>query len=184
MHLERLVKSLAPGAGETSSFGATPGSDLSSRPGPASEASRVNAPDSLPVDTAIDERSDCGSMRVSASELRYVGGDHWAAILDSIADLKDHFDREEDLRMANSPDPTQDDNDDPSLGPRSPHALLLYSYRCRRATSRHEILAALPPRAVVDRYISRYFNRLDLTASCQCIFSSYIPCGTIANRFS
>ena len=106
-------------------------------------------------------------MHVSASELRYVGGDHWAAILDSIADLKDHFDQEEHLRLANSPDQIQDDGGDP----RSSHALLLYG--CRRPASRAEILAALPPKSAVDRYISRYFNRLDLVASCWCALFHY-----------
>lgn len=85
-------------------------------------------------------------MRVSASELRYVGGNHWAAILDGIADLRDHFDREEQLRLATP----------------SPHALLLYG--CSPA-SWDEILAALPPRPVVDRYVSYYFNHMDIAAS-------------------
>ncbi|RAL05410.1 uncharacterized protein BO80DRAFT_397956 [Aspergillus ibericus CBS 121593] len=116
-------------------------------------------PDSaLPPDTAqesllLNGQSESGSMRVSASELRYVGGDHWAAILENIAELKDHFDREEELQLTTSPD----DPPDPT------HALLLYG--CRRATSREELLEALPPRNVVDRYLSRYFNRMDLVSS-------------------
>jgi hypothetical protein len=112
----------------------------------------------------VDERSECGSMRVSPSELRYVGVDHWAAILDNIADLRDHFDREEHLRLANTPEQHLDD--DNYSGRRLPprHALLLYG--CRQPTSRAEILAALPPKDAVDRYISRYFNRVDLVASC------------------
>jgi hypothetical protein len=101
-------------------------------------------------------------MRLSASEVHYVGSDHWAAILDSIADLKDHFDREENLRLANTLDV---DESDPVGRPRSPQALLLYG--CKRATSRSEILAALPPKTAMDRYISRFFNRLDLVASCR-----------------
>ncbi|PWY95397.1 hypothetical protein BO94DRAFT_563013 [Aspergillus sclerotioniger CBS 115572] len=125
--LERLVHSLMPG------------SALSS-----------NAANESPLQ---DSQLDCGSMRVSASELRYVGGDHWAAILDNIAELKDHFDREEELSITTSPD------DEPD----STHALLLYG--CRRATSREELLEALPPRNIVDRYLSRYFNRMDLVST-------------------
>lgn len=93
--------------------------------------------------------SDCGSMRVSSSEFRYVGGTHWAAILDGIADLKEHFEREEDMRLM---------KDDADIH-KTPHALLLYG--CKPA-SKAEIEAALPPRPVVDRFISRYFNLLDL----------------------
>jgi hypothetical protein len=100
-------------------------------------------------------------MRMSASELRYVSGDHWTAILDGIADLKDHFDQEERFRLAqDDKDPGVGDVTSNIPGPRSSHTLLLYG--CRLPVSRAEILAALPPKTAVDRYISRYFNRLDL----------------------
>ncbi|KAL4750699.1 hypothetical protein BDW72DRAFT_213198 [Aspergillus terricola var. indicus] len=126
--------------------------------------------DTLPEDALIDERSECGSMRISASELRYIGGDHWVAILEGIADLKDHVDREEQRRLAESSGQTADDPEDIG-GSRDSNAraqsrdgaILLYG-RCRPA-SREEILAALPPRYAVDRYISRYFNYLDLVSS-------------------
>lgn len=108
-------------------------------------------------------------MRFSASEHHYVGSDHWAAIMDSIADLKDHFDREERMKLAESP--TQpvgvqgDVYEDLDARPGRRRALLLYG--CRPATSKAEVLAALPPKPAVDRYIARYFNRLDLVASCK-----------------
>ncbi|XXH05710.1 hypothetical protein Hte_012145 [Hypoxylon texense] len=157
VYLERLVKSLVPYSQATS--GQTPGG------GVPPDLGRIHDPASTsPPDTAIEERSECGSMRLSASEVRYVGGDHWAAILDSIADLKDHFDQEENLRLASTPERTQDNiGKDPVGRPLSPHALLLYG--CRRATSPAEILATLPPKSAVDRYVSRFFNRLDLVAS-------------------
>jgi hypothetical protein len=116
------------------------------------------------VEPPIDGNSECGSTRISESELRYVGGNHWAAILDGIADLKDHFDRDEQLRLANTPDQLAEESGNDFFRPRSKYALLLYG-SCRTA-SRGEILAALPPKAVVDRYISRYFNYLDLVSSC------------------
>ncbi|KAH8422332.1 fungal specific transcription factor domain-containing protein [Aspergillus melleus] len=112
------------------------------------------------VDDLTDDLSDCGSMRASASGVHYVGGDHWVAILDKIADLKDHFEREEQLRLEGSPDLSHDNWND---GTASPRALLLYG--CRHATSRAEILASLPARPMVDRYVSGYFNRLDLVSS-------------------
>jgi hypothetical protein len=119
------------------------------------------APSAVEVDTPMDVRSECGSMHVSSSELRYVGGDHWAAILDGIAELKDHFDREERFRLVPDDYGTvegDDHNNLPALRPS--HTPLLYG--CHLPASRADILAALPPKSAVDRYISRYFNRLDL----------------------
>ncbi|KAJ9300975.1 transcriptional regulator family: Fungal Specific TF [Paecilomyces variotii] len=118
--------------------------------------------DVLSENSSIDGRPDSGSMRLSDSELRYVGGDHWAAILDSIADLKEHFDREEQFRLSSS-QPIQADDEISQTELRCRHALLLYG--CRRSASRTDILSALPPKTAVDRYISRYFNRLDLYES-------------------
>jgi hypothetical protein len=116
---------------------------------------------------SIDVPSECGSLRVDDSELRYVGGEHWAAILDSITDLKDQVDHEEKMRLFGAVDATSLDNvnePDPAWIPPARHALLLYG--CPRPSSREEILAALPPRLAVDRYLSRYFTCLEL-ASCE-----------------
>jgi hypothetical protein len=101
-------------------------------------------------------------MFITSSESRYVGGDHWVAILDSIADLKDHLDRDEHLRPSNSSYLVRDAD---SGHARSRHALLLYGNG--QSASRAEILAALPPKNAVDRYISRYFNRLDSVSVCE-----------------
>jgi hypothetical protein len=126
--------------------------------------------DTLLEDTPMDERSECGSMRISASELRYIGGDHWVAVLEGIADLKDHVDREEQRRLVENPGEAADEpeniggsRDSNAPGQNRYGAILLYG-RCRPA-SREEILAALLPRYAVDRYISRYFNYLDLVSS-------------------
>jgi hypothetical protein len=163
VQLERLVMSLKQESAKK------PDTALSAEPGGSDLAGLLHA--GAPKDAPVDESSEYGSMRVSASELRYVGGDHWAAILDSIADLKDHFDREEDDLQTDSLSQPQDDYADESsndrlAGYRSPHALLLYG--CPRSASRAEIIASLPPKDAADRYISRYFNRLDLVASCWC----------------
>ncbi len=152
VQLERFVKSIAskPNAGLNLGF-----NNLSQ---PA---------EIIHSDTLIDGRSDRGSMHISASELHYVGGDHWAVILDSIADLKDHFDREEQLRLTINPDQIQDDIGDACNVDihASRHPLLLYGGY--RQASQAEILAALPPKSAVDRYISCYFNRQELV-SCAC----------------
>lgn len=152
MHLERLVKSIASKPSVSSNL----------------DPNSLRQSSEMPhLDTPNDGRFDCGSMRVSASELHYVGVEHWAAILDSIADLRDRFDHEEQLRLGISPDHIQDDTGDAVNVDihASSHSLLLYGGY--QPASQAEILAALPPKDVVDRYISRYFNRQELV-SCKC----------------
>lgn len=155
IQLERLVVSLMT---ESASKGhTTPGSDAV-----ASSRLQIVPPSDATADH-VDERSECGSMRICESQFRHVGGNHWAAILDGIADLKDHLDRDEQIRLANTQTDADQGND--FAKPRSGDALLLYGGR--RLVSREEILVALPPKPAVDRYISRYFNYLDLVSSCE-----------------
>lgn len=112
-------------------------------------------------------------MRVSAMELQYVGGDHWAAILDGIADLKDHFERDEQLTLVDTSNLIEDSSCRDSIArPQLLHALLLYG--CSPTASRAEILSTLLPRAAVDRYIFRYFNYLYLVAYRCALFYSVI----------
>lgn len=119
-----------------------------------------------------DVPSEHGSLHVGGgSELRYVGGEHWAAILDNITDFKHQLDREEDGALL-EPVGAYGSGSGPGTAhepeavriPPSRRALLLYS--CPQPASREEILAALPPKVTVDRYLSRYFTSLDL-ASCK-----------------
>ncbi|GLA64645.1 hypothetical protein AtubIFM54640_006369 [Aspergillus tubingensis] len=146
VHLERLVKSLMPDGLNNDEV-----RQLATPDATPSSSTRLG-----PGGSVLDTQSDCGSMQITESELQYVAGEHWAAILDSIADLKAHCDREEQARMAGS-------IEEMSVKPSHRHALLLYG--CERAASRAEIIAAFPPKAAVDRYISKYFNYLDLVAS-------------------
>lgn len=48
--------------------------------------------------------SECGSMRITSSELRYPSGEHWVVILDSIAGLKDQFHRAD----SDTPSPSEE----------------------------------------------------------------------------
>lgn len=181
VQLERLVMSLLPTsvASPTPELNAMPNRD----PAPSAGATTVTrmgaaratfspteaATLTTDSDSLVPGDSECGSMRVGPSELHYVGGDHWAAILDGIADLKDHLEREEQLHL--SQDGSEDaERAEPGVPkPQSSHSLLLYGSPL--PSSRAEVLAALPPRTAADRYISRYFNRLDLV-HCQC----FPPC--------
>ncbi|KAK4166450.1 fusarisetin A cluster transcription factor [Cladorrhinum sp. PSN259] len=164
VQLERLVMSLVPGSASANSpnNGSNPGS-TSKVPGPSPV---LTAPSAVDSHTPPDLRSECGSICVTPSEQRYVGSDHWAAILEGIADLKLQVDQEEDLRPVEEDfqNVNRDNADmDYLAAPAQNRALLLYGYRS--PVSRAEILAALPPKSAVDRYISRYFNRLDLVHS-------------------
>lgn len=120
---------------------------------------------------SADVESECGSIRIGPSELSYVGSDHWAAILDSIVDIREHFEEQEQFHLTRH---SQDSVND--IGgyietelPRSSHALLLYG--SVPFASRSEVLSALPPKNAADRYVSRYFNRLDLV---HCKFGTYL----------
>lgn len=156
MQLEGLVVSLMADSGNKA-----PDNPISA----VAALSQTNyvPPDDTIVD-AKDESPECGSMRISESEVSYVGRDHWAILLDGIADLKIHLDHEEQVRLANTP-PGQgtDEQGGKFAKPKSGYAMLLYGGR--RLVSREEILSKLPPKVVVDRHISRYFNYLDLISA-------------------
>ncbi|KAF3480259.1 fungal specific transcription factor domain-containing protein [Arthroderma uncinatum] len=97
--------------------------------------------------------SDSGSMRLTTSGASYVNSSHWAAILDEIAEIKDHFEREKEVQA--SPPPS----DLSFPGWTSPQLL----YGCANLITKEEILASIPPRPVVDRLVSRYFNCFEMS---------------------
>ncbi|KAJ5506776.1 hypothetical protein N7453_005733 [Penicillium expansum] len=109
----------------------------------ADGAHRVNSSD-----------SDHGSMRLTKSGASYVNGTHWAAVLDGIAELKDHFDRDDEAH----PHP---------LGTAQPPQVNLSGpqliHGFTKVTTRDEILASIPPRHIVDRLVSRYFNSFEMS---------------------
>jgi hypothetical protein len=110
--------------------------------------SQAGDPEGAPeAQISFGDSPNCGNLILNSSESQYLSGTHWVAILNSIADLKKHVRRQED-NYVNTP--------------RMPHVLLLYG--CKQV-SKEEILEALPTRAIVDRFVSQYFNRLDLAPS-------------------
>ena len=97
--------------------------------------------------------SDYGSIRIRESSVSYVGNAHWAAVLDNIAELRDHFEREDEAH-AQCMDPSRLQATIP------PRPQLLYD--CSANGTLTSIIDSLPPRPVVDRLVSRYFNDLDV----------------------
>lgn len=111
---------------------------------------------SPPAAAAAATASERGIMH--ASQSHYLGSDHWAAIVDSIAELKEHFHTVEQLRWSDSESPDQP-SASPNPNPRT-RSLLLYGHGAHCA--HEDLIAALPPRPTIDRYISRYFNRQEM----------------------
>jgi hypothetical protein len=90
--------------------------------------------------------SESGSIHLHSQGAKYVGSVHWAAVLDSISELRDHYEEEEEARIL----ATSDSMPRPSPGPR----LLYEPVQATKA----DLLASIPPRPVVDRMVARYFN--------------------------
>ncbi|CZR67365.1 related to fungal specific transcription factor [Phialocephala subalpina] len=101
------------------------------------------------VDTFSSVPVDCGSMNMdSAGTPSYVGSAHWVAILDSISELKEHFEQEEATRRL-----ATEDNEAKSGHSNWPQLL----YGCPQIT-KAEILSSIPTRREADRLVSRYFT--------------------------
>ncbi len=104
----------------------------------------------------------------------YVGSPHWAAVLDSIAELKDRFEQEEEMSNI-----VKDLNPTNSTRCGSPQLL----YGCPRVT-KAEILSSIPPRRAADRLVSRYFT-LDIASGKSFLLGSesYLAVIVSRNRF-
>jgi hypothetical protein len=96
--------------------------------------------------------SDYGTISIRRERLSYVGSSHWAAVLDSITELRNHFAHEEDT--------SNESPDFVSPATNFPKPQLLYSGTIFDTPT--SIIKAIPPRSVVDRLVSRYFNVLDI----------------------
>ncbi|EAW11292.1 fungal specific transcription factor domain-containing protein [Aspergillus clavatus NRRL 1] len=85
-------------------------------------------------------------MRLHSHGNNYVGSVHWAPVLDSISELRDHYEEEEEARML----ATNDHMRHHVGGPR-----LLYE---PVLATKADLVASIPARPVVDRMVARYFN--------------------------
>jgi hypothetical protein len=89
-----------------------------------------------------------GRINLKEHESSYVESDHWMAILDDISDLKD---------MVNEPAGSFHHD---TLQPKA-DLFLLQTY----PTTKMEIIAAIPPRIIVDSMIAKYFKWADMPVS-------------------
>lgn len=90
--------------------------------------------------------SEHGSMRLHPHGANYVGSVHWSAVLDSISELRDHYEEEEEARLSAT---------DSYILHHNPGPRLLYE---PVQSTKADLLASIPARRVVDRMIARYFN--------------------------
>ncbi|EXJ92230.1 hypothetical protein A1O3_00780 [Capronia epimyces CBS 606.96] len=130
----------APATSDNIPISESPTSSTSSVP--AMDIQAHTAGSSVPLDGGCMKFDRLGTAN-------YVGSPHWAAVLDSITELKEHFEREEELCHM----PTDFTPPDPG---HSSWPQLLYGYGYQWAT-KAEILASIPPRRAADRLVSRYF---------------------------
>ncbi|KAH7234489.1 fungal-specific transcription factor domain-containing protein [Fusarium solani] len=143
------------------------------------ETSAVSHPISLPDNTdqlsnmSLDSLCDilnktgpsqqpnfkAGNLNTSTGAPSYVSSTHWVAILDSISEMKNEVQSESD-----NPSPHSDDS--PARDPVEKPALL---FGHQGSISREDVLAAMPPRPVVDRLVSEYFTDLDMMPHIACL---------------
>ena len=157
-HLESLVHDLMQNSSANINVqdrvGATPSPGGQPQvPGyPTPSAAQAPSTNEEPANAAVSP-ADYGSMQSTGGGANYVGSAHWAAVLDGIAELKDHLDNEEshhsDYQGADPPCPQV-------TGPQ-----LLYG--CPKPADKDEILSSIPARSVVDRLVSRYFNSFEMS---------------------
>lgn len=131
-----------PGSGEFGSHAPlTP-------PFPINQPTTAFVPEIDPIGNHSPVAADGGCLKVNSTGTgSYVGSSHWAAVLDSIAELKNHFEQEEGIQsMVTNLDPIN-----------SLHCSSELLYGFGRAT-RAEIICSMPSRRTADRLVSRYFT--------------------------
>ncbi|KAF4960751.1 hypothetical protein FSARC_10380 [Fusarium sarcochroum] len=148
-HLESLVFDLMQQS-SVGQPGATPSPRGPSHGFESSPLDGVNIDESSVTNTPS---ADYGSIQSKGGGANYVGSAHWAAVLDGIAELKDHFDNEE------ASHPAREDSQSPCAGISG--SQLLHGFA--KPATREDILASIPARPVVNRLVSRYFNSFEMS---------------------
>ncbi|MCJ1473064.1 hypothetical protein MMC13_001713 [Lambiella insularis] len=94
-----------------------------------------------------DTTDSFGHLSLEEAEVSYVGSNHWTALLDGIAELKEHFGEDHDKMRATPHETDVPHYDGPQL-----------LYGCQQLISSEEILGAIPAKAVADRSLAEYFS--------------------------
>ncbi|KAF5982039.1 transcriptional regulatory [Fusarium coicis] len=115
-----------------------------------------NAPNGLePTTSGISPNVRMGNLNLADDQAVYTGSSHWATILEDIQQLRDELaDDGSDIASEGS-SPFASGLTHQS---QAPTISLLANVSCLPVD---QILALVPPRKIVDRYISQYFNTFD-----------------------
>jgi hypothetical protein len=155
-HLESLVKGVMTGEGppsverrslevssvlKTSSASQSPDVDTSIV---ETTGHGLNVPSSLSNLLANDSIHNRSGILLSTSQSTFVGGTHWAAILEDIEEVKEYFEEME-----------EEDYEEPDSNLVSFNSL---AFNYQHTATKQDLVGALPSKPVVDRLISRYFN--------------------------
>jgi hypothetical protein len=138
--------------------------EIQQDPSPANDSdipfasSEIVDPTSLPEDTHPDrggspDTAALRKLRLSPAKSIYVDSSHWTSILDGISELKEQLEAEDEASISL-------DTATAAQQPLSPGILMFNG--CQPVSCKEELLAAIPPKATVDRLISQYFQALDL----------------------
>ncbi|KAH8595029.1 hypothetical protein B0O99DRAFT_512847 [Bisporella sp. PMI_857] len=115
----------------------------------------------------ISTSGSLGRLAIDEDQQSYVGGAHWAAILDSISSLKESVNYEER--------PTQSDQEverNPPLKTRGPQLLAGFVRKATRA----DMLASMPPKSIADILIAQMFDSGDISIT-------GVHCGTFRKEY-
>jgi hypothetical protein len=103
--------------------------------------------------------SEGGNVKLNEPGRSYVSSAHWEAMLDDIAELKGHFEKESDMEGEECGSDPSSSPGFYSHAPTGPQLL----YGGAPYNTKSEIIASLPPRHTVDRLVSLYFNWFDMS---------------------
>ncbi|KAJ4319715.1 hypothetical protein N0V94_003774 [Neodidymelliopsis sp. IMI 364377] len=127
-----------------------------SPPGHQKDATTTAAPEhgcepTAPVADIVDPlTSGFGRIDLQGHESSYVESDHWSAILDEISDIKD--------MVKNYADTSYETNHEQVRNLPGVDLFLLQT----PPTTQLDILAAVPPRPIVDSILAKYFSSADM----------------------
>lgn len=171
-HLESLVKNMISEHGPAQSSG----NGSAARDVQSIKVNNLTAP--LPLPLSANDTPRCprtaakyasGQVILGTNEMTFVGATHWAAILDdvSLEQIKPRFVSQihfayYDIQIEQVKTYFDEEEDDDSVEvacPEPDHAgLTLGAWSNARKS---DLIAALPPRPIVDRLISKYFRSYD-----------------------
>ncbi|KAH7374187.1 fungal-specific transcription factor domain-containing protein [Cadophora sp. MPI-SDFR-AT-0126] len=141
-HLESLVKNVMGGQSPLSATQHETSTDYSpnSREPIISDSSGAHTTSEGELTTSPLPQSG-GVLFRPDEKATYVGATHWAAILEDIEEVKSYFEE------------TEEALDEDDVRPFSSIA-----FNATTPATKSDLMAALPSRIVVDRFVSRYFN--------------------------